>query len=61
MSFRIAELEQEIVTQSRLGNQQEALYAAHTAAYLRQLLVELIGPTWHAVVASDWPVAVSRT
>lgn len=43
---RIATLEAEAVAHDRNGNKQQALYAAHTAAYLRSFLAEFIGPLW---------------
>lgn len=44
----IADLEAEVVQHTHCGGAcQKALYAAHTAAYLRAFLAEFIGPTWH--------------
>ncbi|NJP28072.1 hypothetical protein FLW53_28505 [Microbispora sp. SCL1-1] len=53
----IAELEADIVTQSRDGHPVHALYAAYTASYLRDLLVHLVGPTWHYWAAEQPPPA----
>ncbi|MCF2526751.1 hypothetical protein [Yinghuangia soli] len=48
IAARITQLEKEIVTNVRAGDEQQGFYAAHTAAYLRKFLAEFIGPTWHA-------------
>ncbi|WP_322984635.1 hypothetical protein [Streptomyces sp. S584] len=55
MHRRIIELEESVITHTYAGEQQQALYAAHTATYLRSFLAELVGPTWLALVVNDWP------
>ena len=59
LARRIDDLEQAVVTHGRNGDRMQALYAAHTAAYLRRFLAEFIGPAWHQWAAGDWPVPKS--
>lgn len=52
LALRITQLERGVVTHNSDSNQQ-ALYAAHTATYLRAFLAEFIGPTWQAWANAD--------
>lgn len=53
LAARITRLEADIVNHSRNGDRQLALYAAHTATYLRDFLATTVGPTWLVVAAED--------